>query len=119
MYTIHHISALTINSCAPKIQVFIAQVNSHDIAMLFNSWFCPAISMSSAICDAIITIGIFIYLRPLRNSPFRYVYLVLICIISGPGHNKGVVWPVCTYYLSFSRRGTTWTDFILSLFKWA
>ncbi|KIM65466.1 hypothetical protein SCLCIDRAFT_1159071 [Scleroderma citrinum Foug A] len=36
-----------------------------------NTLYCPLNSLASAACDAIITISIWIYLRPLRNSPFH------------------------------------------------
>ncbi|KAL4078509.1 hypothetical protein V8B97DRAFT_1915061 [Scleroderma yunnanense] len=38
-------------------------------ATVFDNWVSPVGAISSAVCDGIITISIFIYLRPLRNSP--------------------------------------------------
>ncbi|KAL4071689.1 hypothetical protein V8B97DRAFT_423690 [Scleroderma yunnanense] len=54
--------------------LFMAEgISTNNMTMMFNSWYCPLNSVSSAICDAIITISICIYLRPFRSSPFRKV----------------------------------------------
>ncbi|KAL4065792.1 hypothetical protein V8B97DRAFT_1982018 [Scleroderma yunnanense] len=52
--------------------VLLLEENStQNSATMLDSWVSPAGAISSAVCDAIITISIFIYLRPLRNSPLR------------------------------------------------
>ncbi|KAL4077592.1 hypothetical protein J3A83DRAFT_4185942 [Scleroderma citrinum] len=59
-----------------KIQVLLAEGNStHNITTLFDTWFGAFDGISCAVCDAIITISVFIYLRPLRNSPVRFNFL--------------------------------------------
>ncbi|KAL4069247.1 hypothetical protein J3A83DRAFT_4249894 [Scleroderma citrinum] len=49
----------------------IGRNSTQNSATMLDSWVSPAGAISSAVCDAIITISIFIYLRPLRNSPLR------------------------------------------------
>ncbi|KAL4071690.1 hypothetical protein V8B97DRAFT_2109877 [Scleroderma yunnanense] len=57
--------------------LFMAEgISTNNMTMMFNTWYCPLNSVSSAICDAIITISICIYLRPLRSSPFRKVHFI-------------------------------------------
>ncbi|KAL4071692.1 hypothetical protein V8B97DRAFT_2109878 [Scleroderma yunnanense] len=66
-------------ACAQFIfgMLFMAEgISTNNMAIMFNSWFCPLDSVSSAICDAIITISICVYLRPLRSSPFRKVHFI-------------------------------------------
>ncbi|KAL4065952.1 hypothetical protein J3A83DRAFT_4261854 [Scleroderma citrinum] len=57
--------------------VFAASAyTTREVAALFDNWFCSVTSLSNAICDVIIMISTFIYLRPLRNSPIRKVHYI-------------------------------------------
>ncbi|KAL4065944.1 hypothetical protein J3A83DRAFT_4261743 [Scleroderma citrinum] len=50
--------------------------STQNVTVLFNNWFCSVTSLASAICDLIITISAFIYLRPLRHSAIRKVHYI-------------------------------------------
>ncbi|KAL4071687.1 hypothetical protein V8B97DRAFT_1961770 [Scleroderma yunnanense] len=93
------ICAVLTCSCAQLVvgMILLAEGNStHNITTLFDTWFGAFDGISCAVCDAIITISVFIYLRPLRNSPVRYVQVMSLCIL-GRDHRDVFFLSVCTY----------------------
>ncbi|KAL4074030.1 hypothetical protein J3A83DRAFT_4233041 [Scleroderma citrinum] len=58
-----------LTSAWTQLMLLLEENSTQNSATVFDNWVSPVGAISSAVCDGIITISIFIYLRPLRNSP--------------------------------------------------